>query len=136
MELSAATKSTAGVLLLAIAFIEYGGVFLLGVVRGRGKFTDFQRSFFRAGHAHAGVLVILSLVALLLADSLSLSGFSRFGARSAIPLAAMLMPAGFFFSAMGKGAVQPNRLLALIYLGGASLGIGVITLGVALLQAG
>jgi len=136
LELTAATTGTAGVLLLAVAFIEYGGTFLLGVVRGKGSFTPFQKSFFRAGHAHAGVLVILSLVTLLYADSLDLSGLSRFGARSAIPLAAILMPAGFFFSAMGKGAERPNRLLALVYLGAISLAIGVITLGLGLLSAG
>ena len=136
MELTAATTGTAGVLLLAVAFIEYGGTFLLGVVSGKGSFTPFQKSFFRAGHAHAGVLVILSLVTLLYADSLDLSGLSRFGARSAIPLAAILMPAGFFFSAMGKGAERPNRLLALVYLGAISLAIGVITLGLGLLSAG
>lgn len=135
MELSSGTMSTAGLLLLAIAFVEYGGVFLLGAIRGRGGFTDFQKSFFRAGHAHAGVLVILSLVGLLLADSLALSGISRWAARSAIPLAAILLPAGFFFSAMGKGAVRPNRLLVLVYLGATSLAVGVITLGIALLRA-
>ena len=108
---------------------------MLGIHRGRRAFTDFQKASFRAGHAHAGVLIILSLVALLYADSLELSGFSRVAARSAIPLAAILMPAGFFFSAMGQGRTRPNRFLVLVYLGALSLGVGAVTLGVSLLTA-
>jgi len=50
------------VLLLTIVAIEYGGWFMLRVVRGRQPATPFQQAFFRAGHAHAGVLVILALV--------------------------------------------------------------------------
>ena len=135
MELGTATTTTAGTLLITIAAVEYGGVFMLGIHRGRRQFTDFQKASFRAGHAHAGVLVILSLVAMLYTDSLDLSGMTRLGARSAIPLAAILMPAGFFFSAMGQSRTSPNWLLVLVYLGALSLGIGVVTLGVTLITA-
>jgi hypothetical protein len=135
MELSSATTRTAGFLLITIAAVEYGGIFLLSIYHGKKDYTEFQKGFFRAGHAHAGVLLILSLVALLYSDSLELNGFSRFAGRSAIPLAAILMPAGFFFSAMGEGRTQPNRFQLLIYLGAISLGIGVVTLGVSLLTA-
>jgi hypothetical protein len=135
MELSSATTGTAGILLITIAAVEYGGAFLLGLAGGRKEFTDFQRAFFRAGHAHAGVLLILSLVALLYADSLELNGLARFAGRSAIPLAAILMPVGFFTSAMGPARTRPNRFQILIYLGAVSLGVGVVTLGVNLLTA-
>jgi hypothetical protein len=133
MELTDATARTAGILLVTIAAVEYGGLFMFGIHRGKREFTDFQKASFRAGHAHAGVLVMLSLIALLYADSVELSDFSRFGGRSAIPLAAILMPAGFFLSAMGAGRTSPNRFMVLIYLGALSLGIGVVTLGVTLL---
>jgi hypothetical protein len=81
------------------------------------------------------VLVILSLVALLYADALTWDGLGAFAGRSAIPLAAILMPAGFFFSAAGEGRSSPNRLVFLVYLGAIVLGIGVVTLGLALLTA-
>jgi hypothetical protein len=135
MELSAATMSTAGTLMLTLAAVEYGGTFMLSIHRGRKEFTEFQRASFRAGHAHAGVLVILSLVSLLYVDALDLSGFSAFAARSAIPLAAILMPAGFFLAALGEQRSKPNRLIALTYLGAASLAVGVVTIGVELLTA-
>ncbi len=135
MELSAATLSTAGVLLLTVAAVEYGGVFMLGILRGKATFTEFQKASFRAGHAHAGVLVILSLVAILYADAVALDGLGEFAGTSTIPLAAILMPAGFFLSAVGEGRTSPNRLIALVYMGALALGVGVITLGVVLLTA-
>ena len=132
-QISADTRSTAGVLLLTILFIEYGGWFMLGVVRGRQAATEFQKAFFRAGHAHAGVLVTLALVGLLLADAARLSGPLAPLARNGIWAAAILMPAGFFLSAAGRGRTQPNRLVVLLYVGMASLALGVASLGISLL---
>ena len=133
--LSPDSLRTAGVLLLTIVAIEWGGTFLLRVVRGRHPATDFQKAFFRAGHAHAGVLVTLALVCQILADATDLSGFPAALARSGVPLAAILMPAGFFLSATGKELTQPNRLVLLLYAGAVSLGAGVVSLGIGLLAA-
>jgi len=135
MELSEDTVRTAGILLIAVAAVEYGGLFMLAIHRGKRQFTDFQKTSFRAGHAHAGVLVILSLVALLYFDTVELTGVLEVAGRSAIPLAAILMPAGFFFSAMGHGRERPNRLLVLVYVGALSLGLGAVILGVALITS-
>jgi hypothetical protein len=134
--LSPETRTTAGILLLTIVFVEYGGLHVLGIVRGRQKMTPFQLTFARAGHAHAGVLVILSLACAILADAVGLSGVQAFLARTAIPLAAILMPAGYFLSSAGAGRTEPNRLIYLLYAGAASLALGVVSLGLALLTAG
>src|SRR5687768_15205393 len=83
-------RRTAGILLLAIVGVEWGGTYMLSIVRGRQQVTGFQRSFHRAGHAHAGVLVILSLVSLVIIDAADLSGLSATLARNTIPLAAIL----------------------------------------------
>jgi hypothetical protein len=133
--LSPDSRSTAGVLLLTIVVIEYGGWFLLRVVRGRQAATDFQRAFLRAGHAHAGVLVSLALIAQLLADTTGLIGLPSLLARNGIWAAAILMPAGFFLSAAGPGRTRPNRLIALLYVGAVALALGVVSLGVGLLTA-
>jgi hypothetical protein len=62
--MSKATKLISGILLIIVPTIEFGGTFLLRILSGKEpQFTEFQRSMFRAGHAHAGVLVILALVA-------------------------------------------------------------------------
>lgn len=132
--LSDASRYIAGVVLLTIVTIESGGVFLMKVARGAAPMTDFQKSFARAGHGHAGILVVLSLVVLLLADASSLSGAAGWVARLGVPLAAVLMSAGFFFSSMGKGEVtKPNGLIALVWAGAACLAAGVLTLGIGLL---
>jgi hypothetical protein len=133
LQLSSDSRSTAGVLLLTILFVEYGGWFMLRVVRGRVPMTEFQRSFARAGHAHAGVLVTLSLVGLILVDAADVSGAAAFLARNGIWAAAVLMPAGFFLSSAGRNVVAPNGLIVLLYAGIASLSLGVASLGIGLL---
>jgi hypothetical protein len=136
LTLSDAARSTAGVLLVTIVAVEYGGTYLLRVVRGGVERTPFQRSFERAGHAHAGVLVILALVCQLFVEAVDLDGLGETVARSGVAVAAILMPAGFFLSAAGKGRTRANRSVVLIWTGGASLAAGVLTLGVALLTSG
>lgn len=135
LALSAGARSTIGILFLTLLAVEYGGYFMLRVIHGRQSVTPFQQASFRAGHAHAGVLVILSIVGLFLADAANLSGPLAFFARNGIWVAAILMPAGFFFSATGREVTKPNRMIILLYLGIASLSLGVLCLGIGLLTA-
>jgi hypothetical protein len=133
--LSHASRTTAGVLLLAIVTIEYGGVHVLRIVRGRQPATGFQEKFARAGHAHAGVLVTLALVGQILVDATTLTGLAETLAREAIPAAAILIPAGFFLSSAGRDVTEPNRFILALYAGVASLAMGVVALGLGLLTA-
>jgi hypothetical protein len=133
--LSSSSLNTAGILLITIVAVAYGGTFMLRVYGGRVPVNDFQKGFFRAGHAHAGVLVILSLITQILADATSLSGLADAVARECVPLAAILMPAGFFFSAIGHDPKGPNRFIILLWLGALSLTAGVLTLGIGLIAA-
>jgi hypothetical protein len=132
--LSPAATTTAGVLLLTIVLVESGGLYVLRLVTNRQAATPFQKKFARAGHAHAGVLVSLALICQIFADAAGLDGPLASVARSGVPLAAILMPAGFFFSSMNRGATEPNRLIVLVYLGAASLAAGVTALGFGLLS--
>ena len=49
--------------LIALPTVMYGGYSLLGL-QGAGTLTEFQTTYFRAGHAHAGTLLIMTLAAL------------------------------------------------------------------------
>src|SRR2546430_10847344 len=122
LELSDASRIIAGVVLITVVAVEFGGSFLIRVHRGQFPFTDFQKAFARAMHAHAGVLVILSLVLLLLADAAGLTGFFGWTGRLGVPIAALLIPGGFVASALiGKGEInKPNRSIWLIGAGAAS----------------
>lgn len=135
LPLSESVRTLAGIVLLAITTVEFGGTFLLRVVRGAVPMTPFQQAFARAGHAHAGVLVTLGLVAAILADATTLTGGWAWLARSGVAVSAILMSAGFFFSSMGKDVHQPNRWIVLLWAGAALLAAAVVTLGVGLLVA-
>ncbi len=136
MQLTDQSRIIAGVVLLTIVTIEFGGWFLVRITRGAVPMTDFQKSFARAGHGHAGVLVVLSLIGLVLADAAGLTGFSGVVGRLGVPVAAVLMSAGFFASSSGRGEVTgPSRLIWVVWAGAASLAIGVVTLGIGLLVA-
>ena len=134
IDLSDAARSTAGIVALTVVAIESGGLFLLRVHSGQEPATDFQKSFYRAGHAHAGVLVTLGLVCLLLGEATTLEGFWRWLAQTGVLVAAILLPAGFFLSAVGRGRERPNRFVALLGAGAVVLAAGVVTLGVGLLR--
>ncbi|WP_020390899.1 hypothetical protein [Kribbella catacumbae] len=135
MELSDPSRIIAGAILLTIVTIQVGGWFMTKIVRGDVPMTDFQKSFARAGHGHAGVLVILSLVGLLYVDSTSLSGFFLWLGRLGIPVAAILMSGGFFASSAGKDRTQPNQFIWILWIGALSLAAGVLTLGIGLITA-
>ncbi len=130
-----ATRLTAGVLILSIVAVESGGLFMLTVVRRFVPATPFQLAFFRAGHAHAGVLVTLALASQLFVDAVALDGIQGTLARSGIAAAAILMPAGFFLSALGRERTRPSRLIALVYVGALALAAGALSLGIGLVTS-
>ena len=131
-----ATKLTAGLLLITVTTIEYGGTFLLGLLSGKQpEFTDFQRSMFRAGHAHAGVLVILALVSLLFIEQTKLSTPIAWAVRVGFVAAPILVSAGFFGAALGESRTRPSGLIALLWTGVFVLGGSLVTLGTALIRA-
>ena len=134
IELTDGVRATAGIVFLTVVGIEYGGWFMLKVVTGRQGATDFQKSFFRAGHAHAGVLVTLGLVCLLFSEATGPSGFWHWLAGTGVLFAAILLPGGFFFSAIGRGRTSPNGWKVLFPLGVLVLTAGVVTLAVGLLR--
>lgn len=133
--LSPEARRTAGIILLTVVAVEAGGFLMLRVVIGDVVLTPFQSAFFRAGHAHAGVLVVFALLAQVLADAAALDGAAGSLARNAIPTAAILMPAGFFLSALGRGSTRPNAFVVLVYGAAAALAAGAVALGVGLLRA-
>jgi len=135
LTLSSESRQLAGILLLALVTVETGGIYMVKLVRGAAAATPFQISFARAGHAHAGVLLILALLCQVLADSTAQAGFLDWLSRSGVAVAALLMPAGFFFSSMGSGREKPNGLITLVFLGAVVLAAGLISLGVGLLIA-
>ena len=135
MTIQSSTALLGGILLLSLVTVESGGWFLAAVARGDMPATPFQTAFFRAGHAHAAVLLVLGLVVGILVDLAAVPEPWAELARWGAPAAAILMPAGFFLSALGPGRTRPSRLIALLWIGAACLTVGLLTAGVALIVA-
>jgi hypothetical protein len=127
-----------GIILITVPSIQYGGYFLLTSLMNRNsRYMDnpLRQNFFRAGHAHAGVIMILSLICQVLADAATLPGWLLWLARIGAPAAAILIPLGFFLSMPSPEARAPNRLVSFIYFGAVVLALSVLTLGVGLLRS-
>lgn len=68
-------------------------------------------------------------------DTHTQTGALRVLSRSGVAAAALLMPAGFFFSSMGAGRTKPNKLVWLVIAGAALLAVSLVPLGIGLLTA-
>jgi hypothetical protein len=126
-----------GIILITVPTIQYGGYFLLTslVNRGSGYMDNpLRQNFFRAGHAHAGVIVILSLVCQMLVDAAVLPSPLIWIVRIGVPLSAILISAGFFFSMLPPTATQPSGAISMIYVGAVILAVSVLTLAVGLIR--
>lgn len=134
--LSPESRRLAGVLLVLLPTVAFGGTSILRLLIDDPAYMDneLRRSLWAAGHAHAGVFLVLSLVALRYVDEASLGRRAKEVVRHAIPLAAILVPAAMFLSVLDADATEPNALIHLAWLGAISLTVGLLTLGVGLLR--
>ncbi|GII00064.1 hypothetical protein [Planobispora takensis] len=133
--MSPSSLSTAGVLLITVPAVAFGGVSLLAhIMRSIPGYLDnpVRRGLWRAGHAHAGVLVLFALVALLYIDQADLSDGLKSLTRVLIVAAPILMPLGFFLSVVRPSDTKPSKLIWLVPLGGACLAAGTLLLGLGL----
>jgi len=138
MQLSNETRILSGILLITVPTIEFGGAFLLRMLRIADPSyvnNPLRQNLFRAGHAHAGVLVLLALTCQLLVDAITLPAPLLWLARMGAPIAAILMPLGFFLSVASPRAARPNGLIALVYAGALVLALSLLTLGVGLIRS-
>lgn len=130
------TRVLMGIVLISVPTIAYGGYFLLGILTRQWELavSGLQLTFFRAGHGHAGVLLILSLIALGLVDRARLPEWLRWVVRLGMPTAALLVSAGFFLSVLFGDGTQVGSLVVLIYIGAFLLAFAVISLGIGLIR--
>jgi hypothetical protein len=131
-------RMMSGIILITVPTIQYGGYFLLTSLMNKSSgYMDnpLRQNFFRAGHAHAGVIVILSLICQILADAAALPTALLWAVRIGVPLAAILISSGFFFSVLTPTATEVGGAVSLIYVGAAILAFSVVTLGLGLLRS-
>lgn len=136
--MSRESRLTAGILLILMPTVVYGGASILSMLVGDPDYAQnaLRQDLWRAGHAHAGVLLVLSLVTLRYVDEATLSKGMKRLARHSIPAAAILLPVAFFLSVLSPDATEPNALIYLAYVGAVSLAVGLLVLGVGLIRGG
>jgi hypothetical protein len=130
------SRLLAGILLIVLPTVMIGGVSILSLIIGDPTYMEnpLRQDLWRAGHAHAGVWLILALVALRYVDEANLSNVMKWLVRGSIPIAAILVPAAFFLSVLSPYATAPNVLIYLAYIGAVLLAVGVLILGVGLVR--
>jgi hypothetical protein len=89
-------RRLAGLLLVLMPTVVAGGASLLALIDDPAyRDNELRQDLWRAGHAHAGVLLILALVALRYLDDAHLGKRAAWIVRHGIPAAAVLMPLAF-----------------------------------------
>ena len=134
--MSPPSRLVAGIVLIIVPTVEIGGASILSLLIADPAYAqnDLRQDLWRAGHAHAGVWLVLSLVALRYVDEAILAEGMRWVVRLAFPAAALLMPLAFFLSVLSPEATQPNAMIYLAYVAGIVLAVGLLTLGVGLVR--
>jgi hypothetical protein len=127
--------------MIAIAFISlptiaFGGTFLLSILRrtsGTENITEEQRHYFRAGHAHAGVLVTLGIIGQLVLDESRLGDSLDWALRIGLFVAPLLISGGFFGGAPRQAGGPTTPLIKLVPLGAVVLSLTTLGVGIGLL---
>ena len=133
--MSPQSRLVAGIVLIIVPTVEIGGAGILSLLIADPAYAqnELRQDLWRAGHAHAGVWLVLSLVALRYVDEATLSEGMRWVAGVAFPAAAVLMALGFFLSVIPQDAREPNAMIYLTYIAGVVLAVGLLVLAVGLI---
>jgi hypothetical protein len=116
--MSRASRRLAGVLLIILPAVMIGGVRILTFLICDPAYmkNPLRQDLWRAGHAHARVLVILTLLALRYVDEATLSYSMKWFVRLSLPSAATFLPVAFFFSVLTPDATALNGFIYLAYI--------------------
>lgn len=134
--MSDATRWMVAIAFISLPTIAFGGSFLLSILRrqvGTENFTAVQRDYFRAGHAHAGVLVLLAIVGQLVLDSSLFPEWAVWALRIGLFVSPLLISGGFFGGAPRTADGPAGPLVKLIPLGAIILSLSTLGVGLSLL---
>lgn len=134
--MSEATRWMVALAFISLPTIAFGGSFLLTILKrqvGTENITSVQREYFKAGHAHAGVLVTIAIIGQLVLDYSKFQDWAVWILRIGLFISPLLISAGFFGGAPRKEGVNPGSLAKLISIGAVIFGISTLGLGISLL---
>ena len=103
---------------ISIPTVMYGGYLLLGLL-DRGRLSAPQKTYFRAGHAHAGVLLLMALLYIHYIQQTSLESAVQIGALSVVVIGILAQAGGFFLQMLPGSAplgVRVTRIGAILLI--------------------
>src|SRR5262250_1425953 len=128
------TRLMCGFSMILIPTIVYGGLTVLGVVTNRlmgspgpPNLTATQIAFYRAGHAHAGVLTLLAVLLQIAVDYAAIPSLLVWPIRVGAIAASVLVSGGFF-----AVAHRPSFRI-ILYTGAVLVAATTLTIGVGLI---
>jgi hypothetical protein len=129
------TRWLAVAAIAGIVGVVYGGWALLTFVTGREGLTAASQRFFRDGHAHAGVLLALSLIYLRYLRDTDFSTGLRWAAGIVLLLGVMAQSGGFFVHMTAGDKGSPSIGTKLTRTGALLIGAALLALAVGLAAA-
>lgn len=134
--MSDATRWLVAFAFISLPTIAYGGYFLLTILKrkaGTEGISAIQRDYFRAGHAHAGVLLVIAIIGLLVLDSSLAGDWWLWTIRIGLLISPLLISGGFFGGAPRTPDGPPGPLVKLIPIGAVIFGLSTLGVGISLL---
>ena len=129
------TRALPIIALVSLVAVESGGWSLLTYLTGREGLSRQGEQFFRAGHAHAGVLLVLSLAYFIYLGRTGFSTTTQW-ALGAVLLVGILAQSGGFFVHLLLGAErEPSIGTVVTRVGGVLLAFALLALAVGLARA-
>lgn len=133
--MSPGARLMSGITLVLLPTMVYGGLTVLGVISngafgtpGPKNLSPSQVTFYRAGHAHAGVLTLLALFVQIAVDYSAIPQPLVWPVRIGAVAAGLLVSGGFFAIA------HVPALRALLYLGAALVAATTLVVGIGLIR--
>src|SRR5215472_1668607 len=115
------------IVLVSLPTVMFGGFSLLRLIKAE-KLNEFQLAYFRAGHAHAGVLLVMTLAALSVLGRANLSTAARWAVCILLSVGVIAQSGGMFLHML---VGQPGRWSSAntaTTAGGVALAAGLLTL--------
>jgi hypothetical protein len=112
---------------IAIPTVMFGGYSLLGLLTRNGL-SQFQQTYFRAGHAHAGVLLLMSLLYHYYMEQTSLSPKIKVFAAVVVLIGILAQSGGFFLHMLIGEPGAPSLGTTVTILGAVLLALAVLIL--------
>ena len=120
---------------IALPTVMFGGYSLLRLLNRGDQLTPFQVAQFRAGHAHAGVLLLMSLLYYTYLGQTSLASGLKLIAAATLFIGILAQSGGFFLHMLIGKAGQPSLGTTITTIGALLLAAAVIVLVYGLIAA-